>query len=237
MHKNITDYREEDYLQISGLQHFRFCRRQWALIHIEKLWAENYRTVDGELMHEHVHDAEFNESRGNVIIRRGVYVHSAELGISGQCDALEFHKGSIGVPMRGKEGLWQPYPVEYKRGEFRTDTGDTLQLCAQAMCLEHMLCCKIERGALFYGMPRRRMEITFTDELRKEVLEAIAEMHDMYSRGYTPKVKPTKSARGRTGKTPAGAEAMGLPAAGPLSPAARGHRQKRKWRRSHEKVP
>lgn len=193
MHKNITDYREEDYLQISGLQHFRFCRRQWALIHIEKLWAENYRTVDGELMHEHVHDAEFNESRGDVIIRRGVYVHSAELGISGQCDALEFHKGSIGVPMRGKEGLWQPYPVEYKRGEFRTDTGDTLQLCAQAMCLEHMLCCKIERGALFYGMPRRRMEITFTDELRKEVLEAIAEMHDMYSRGYTPKVKPTKS--------------------------------------------
>ena len=182
MHKNITDYREEDYLQISGLQHFRFCRRQWALIHIEKLWAENYRTVDGELMHEHVHDAEFNESRGDVIIRRGVYVHSAELGISGQCDALEFHKGSIGVPMRGKEGLWQPYPVEYKRGEFRTDTGDTLQLCAQAMCLEHMLCCKIERGALFYGMPRRRMEITFTDELRKEVLEAIAEMHDMYSR-------------------------------------------------------
>lgn len=95
--------------------------------------------------------------------------------------------------MRGKEGLWQPYPVEYKRGEFRTDTGDTLQLCAQAMCLEHMLCCKIERGALFYGMPRRRMEITFTDELCKEVLEAIAEMHDMYSRGYTPKVKPTKS--------------------------------------------
>ena len=91
MHKNITDYREEDYLQISGLQHFRFCRRQWALIHIEKLWAENYRTVDGELMHEHVHDAEFNESRGDVIIRRGVYVHSAELGISGQCDALEFH--------------------------------------------------------------------------------------------------------------------------------------------------
>ena len=108
MHKNITGYREEDYLQISGLQHFRFCRRQWALIHIEKLWAENYRTVDGELMHEHVHDAEFNESRGDVIIRRGVYVHSAELGISGQCDALEFHKGSIGVPMRGKEGLWQP---------------------------------------------------------------------------------------------------------------------------------
>lgn len=106
MHKNITDYREEDYLQISGIQHFKFCRRQWALIHIEKLWAENYRTVDGELMHEHVHDAEFNESRGDVIIQRGVYVHSAELGISGQCDALEFRKGSTGVPMRGKDGLW-----------------------------------------------------------------------------------------------------------------------------------
>lgn len=90
MHKNITDYREEDYLQISGLQ-LQVLPKAWQLIHIEKLWAENYRTVDGELMHEHVHDAEFNESRGNVIIRRGVYVHSAELGISGS-------RRRIGVP-------------------------------------------------------------------------------------------------------------------------------------------
>ena len=137
MHKNITDYREEDYLQISGLQHFRFCRRQWALIHIEKLWAENYRTVDGELMHEHVHDAEFNESRGDVIIRRGVYVHSAELGISGQCDALEFHKGSIGVPMV-KKGCGSRIPWNTSAANSGRTRGThysfARRLCALSIC-------------------------------------------------------------------------------------------------------
>ena len=135
----------------------------------------------------------WNRRCGGLLIVRSLPVFSASLGVSGEGDVVEFHETPDGIALKGQSGLWQPYPVEYKRGEFRTDTGDTLQLCAQAMCLEHMLCCKIERGALFYGMPRRRMEITFTDELRKEVLEAIAEMHDMYSRGYTPKVKPTKS--------------------------------------------
>ena len=183
---------EEAFLQLSGLQHFRFCRRQWALIHIEQQWAENFRTVDGGLMHRNAHDAGFQECRGDLYITRSVSVFSPTLGVSGQCDVLEYHRGDAGIPLRGKEGLWQPYPVEYKRGRPREDTGDALQLCGQAMCLEEMLCCPIPEGALYYGEIRRRVAVPFTDELRIEVRRMLEEMHELYQRGHTPKVKPGK---------------------------------------------
>lgn len=186
-------YKEEEFLQLSGLQHFKFCRRQWALIHLEQQWAENYRTVDGELMHSNAHDADFRESRGDLIITRGISVFSPTLGVSGQCDVLEYRRGEAGIPIRGKEGLWQPFPVEYKRGSPREDTGDALQLCGQAMCLEEMLCCAIPEGALYYGEIRRRVPVAFTEELREEVRQMLAQMHELYHRGHTPKVKPTKS--------------------------------------------
>ena len=186
-------YEESDFLQLSGLQHFKFCRRRWALIHIEQQWAENFRTMDGALMHQNAHNSEFRESRGELFITRGVSVFSSTLGVSGQCDVLEYHRGTTGIPLRGKEGLWQPYPVEYKRGNPREDTGDTLQLCGQAMCLEEMLCCDIPEGALFYGEIRRRAVVPFTEELRAQVRQLLVQMHDLYHRGYTPKVKPSKS--------------------------------------------
>lgn len=186
-------WNEEDYLQLSGLQYFVFCRRQWALIHIEHQWAENFRTIDGAVFHENAHNTGFQESRGDRFITRGVSVCSSELGVSGQCDVLEYHRGSTGIPIAGKDGLWQPYPVEYKRGSPREDTGDTLQLCGQAMCLESMLCCDIPEGALYYGEVRRREKVAFTPELRNQVRQMLAEMHELYRRGYTPKVKPTKS--------------------------------------------
>lgn len=186
-------FKEEDFLQISGLQHFHFCRRRWALIHIEHQWAENFQTTDGALMHEHAHDKEFQETRGDRIITRGMNVFSATLGISGECDVLEFHRGASGIPLPEREGLWQPFPVEYKRGKPHPQSGDALQLCAQAMCLEEMLCCQIPQGALYYGELRRRQGVAFSDELRQSVRDALTEMHDFYRRGYTPKVKPTKS--------------------------------------------
>lgn len=95
---------EEDWLQLSGLQHFAFCRRQWALIHIENQWAENYRTVDGHLMYERVHDQEFRESRGDRLTVRGLAIHPAQLGVSGQCDAAEFFKD----PAAGRQSLLRP---------------------------------------------------------------------------------------------------------------------------------
>lgn len=186
-------FKEEDYLQLSGLQHFVFCRRQWALIHIENQWAENYRTTDGALLHERVHDQEARESRGDLLIVRGLAIHSARLGISGQCDAVEFRRDPAGVSLRGREGLWLPYPVEYKRGKPKEHDADVLQLCAQAMCLEDMLCCEIPRGALYYGEPRRRTAVSFTPELRRRVQDSLAEMHQLYDRHHTPKVKTSKS--------------------------------------------
>ncbi len=189
----MTCFDDEDFLQLSGLQHFLFCRRQWALIHIEELWAENLRTTSGEIMHERTHNEALSEKHGDVIITRGMGIFSRTLGISGKCDVLEFHSGSGGVPINGWDGLWLPFPVEYKRGEPKQDDCDAAQLCAQAMCLEEMLCCKIPCGALFYGETRRRLPVEFAAELRKEVTDALTEMHEMYKRGYTPKVRPTKS--------------------------------------------
>ena len=187
------EYNEADFLQLSGIQHFTFCRRQWALIHIENQWADNFRTVDGTLMHENAHDREFEENRGATLIRRGVSVYSAELGISGQCDVLEYRKSDNGIPLPDRDGLWQPYPVEYKRGKPKEDAADELQLCAQAMCLESMLCCDVPEGALYYGEIRRRIKITFSEDLRSHVTKLLAEMHELFSRGYTPKVKPSKA--------------------------------------------
>ncbi len=187
------DYKEEEYLQLSGLQHFRFCRRQWALIHIEDLWAENLRTVDGEILHERAHDPGLREKRPGLIVVRGMAISSRALGVSGACDVVEFRRCAEGVPLRNEEGLFQPYPVEYKRGAPRADHANELQLCGQALCLEEMLCCDIPKGALYFGETRRRVEVAFTPELRREATEALAEMHQMYKRGYTPKVKPTKA--------------------------------------------
>lgn len=184
-------YSEEDYLPLSGIQHFAFCRRQWALIHIENQWAENERTVDGTIMHEKAHSGDV-ESRGDAVIMRALRVFSATLGVSGECDVVEFHRNADGISLNGHDGLWQPYPVEYKRGKPKEHNADEMQLCAQAMCLEEMLCCTIPCGALFYGEPRRRTEVEFTPELRRAVEDSLNEMHDYYKRGYTPKAKPRK---------------------------------------------
>lgn len=185
-------YSEEEFLQLSGLQHFKFCRRQWALIHIETQWAENYRTTDGAILHENAHNGRFTESRGDLLITRDMRVRSSVLGVSGACDVVEFHRGAEGISLEGREGLWLPYPIEYKRGRPKEHSADALQLCGQAMCLEEMLCCDIPKGALYYGKVRRRTEVVFTPELRQEVRALLQEMHRLYDRGHTPKVKPSK---------------------------------------------
>jgi len=186
-------YEEEDYLLLSGIQHYAFCPRQWALIHIEEQWNENYLTTGGRIMHNKAHDGEAVEKRGDLIIFRGLKVRSAKLGITGQCDIVEFHRNSNGIALMGFEGLWHPYPVEYKRGKSKLEDCDKLQLCAQAVCLEEMLCVRIDSGALYYGEPHKREKVTFTQELRKELEESVISMHEMFKRQYTPKAKKKKS--------------------------------------------
>lgn len=184
---------EEEYLQLSGLQHFAFCRRQWALIHLETQWKENLRTVEGDLFHRRAHDEQQRERRGDTLILRGLPVVSRSLGISGKCDVVEFHTAPSGVPLPGEDGLWQPFPVEYKKGAPKASQADEWQLCAQALCLEEMLCCVIPEGALFYGETRRRTAVSFSDDLREQVKAALAEMHQLYRRGHTPRVRRSKS--------------------------------------------
>ena len=129
-------YKEEDFLPLSGIQHFAFCRRQWALAYIELQWQENVRTVEGKLMHLKAHDASAVEKRGDCMISRAMPVRSRELGISGECDIVEFHRGDEGISLTGRSGLYQVVPVEYKRGRPKVTDVDTLQLTAQALCLE-----------------------------------------------------------------------------------------------------
>lgn len=186
-------YPEEDYLMLSGIQHFAFCRRQWALIHIEQQWAENYRTADGRLMHHHAHDGNFREKRGDVIITRAMKIASAELGISGECDVVEFHRVQDGIALNGLDGTYQVIPIEYKRGQAKADDSDAVQLCAQAMCLEEMLCCEIPQAYLYYGETRRRQTIILDMALREKTSGMIAEMHELFRRQHTPKVKRTKA--------------------------------------------
>jgi len=185
----MSDYDEEDYLQLSGIQHFSFCRRQWALIHVEHQWKDNLRTVEGELLHERAHDEGTSEKRGDLLTVHGMRVSSRRLGVSGACDVVEFRRSDDGVPLYGREGRWQPYPVEYKRGLPKSENVDRLQLCCQAMCLEEMLAVDINEGALFYGEPRRREKVSFSMDLREAVFSILKEMHCYASRGYTPKVK------------------------------------------------
>lgn len=186
-------YPEQEYLQLSGLQHFVFCRRQWALIHLEQQWAENLRTVQGRILHEKAHDRDSRELHGDVLITRGMRIHSPSLGVSGSCDVVEFYRAADGVALFGREGTWRPYPVEYKRGAPKTTDADRLQLCAQGMCLEEMLCCDVPEGALFYGEIRRREIVAFSEELREQVRDYLDQMHALYRRKHTPKVKPSKS--------------------------------------------
>lgn len=188
----MTTIPEEEYLAISGLQHFAFCRRQWALIYIEQQWSENLRTVEGSLLHRRAHDDQQTESRGDLLIARGLRVVSHRLQIQGVCDVVEFHRDPAGVTLAGREGTWLPYPVEYKRGKPKSIDADELQLCAQSMCLEEMLLCTIPESSLYYGEPRRRTRVALGADLRGRVESMLAEMRTLHSRGYTPRAKPDK---------------------------------------------
>ncbi|MCU0078127.1 CRISPR-associated protein Cas4 [Extibacter muris] len=190
------EYREEEYLMISGIQHFQFCRRQWALIHIEQQWEENVHTVVGELMHKKVHDPYLSEKRKDVMIARALPVYSREMGVSGECDVVEFQKAEDGVTLHGHRGVYRIYPIEYKKGKPKSSEEDIIQLAAQCMCLEEMFSAVINEGAIFYGETRKRERVDITDDIRRKVRAMFQEMHLYFERGYTPKVKWSKKCNG-----------------------------------------
>ena len=187
------EYTQDDYLMISGIQHFKFCRRQWALIHVEQQWAENIHTVVGELMHKKAHDPYLTEKRKDLLVVRSLPVASKVMGVSGECDVVEFHRCEDGIKLHGHRGTFLVYPIEYKKGKPKVTEEDKLQLVAQALCLEEMFSTNISEGALFYGETRRREVVIITEELRQEVIKMFQEMHQYFDRKYTPKVKYNKA--------------------------------------------
>jgi len=171
-------YTEEDFLQLSSLQHFIFCKRQCALIHIEQAWSENVLTAEGRIMHEKAHE-EHTENTAGIKIARGMPLHSFELGLSGKADIVEFYKLK-------ENDNWVPFPVEYKHGKPKLNDSDKIQLCAQALCLEEMMKVRVSNGALFYGRTRRRLSVTFDDILRQKTKDSAIKLHNFIKEGKTP---------------------------------------------------
>jgi CRISPR-associated exonuclease Cas4 len=178
----FTSEADDDALPISALQHLAFCPRQWALIHLEQIWAENVRTAEGRLLHERA-DLPGESRRASVRTVRGMWLRSERLHLTGRADIVEFREDPEGLRT-------VTYPVEYKRGKSKPNDCDTVQLCAQALCLEEMLGTSIARGAIFDGDPRRRLEINFNPELRARTEELATTMHRMYCSRETPVAVP-----------------------------------------------
>jgi CRISPR-associated exonuclease Cas4 len=170
---------DADLLPISALQHLLFCRRQCALIHVERLWAENQFTIQGRQLHDKAHGGR-GESRPGVRIARGLQLRSLRLGLYGVADVVEF-------PADGP-----PLPIEYKRGRPKKNGADRVQLCAQALCLEEMLDTAIPEGALYYGKIRQRVAVPFDDALRQLTAHTIADLHQLVASGVTPSARREK---------------------------------------------
>jgi len=186
-------YADDELLMLSGIQHFRFCKRQWALIHIERQWEDNLRTQEGHFVHERVNDPFFNESRGDVVISRAVPVVSYRLGLNGITDIIEYTRSEQGIHLPGYDGFWMMKPVEYKRGKPKIDERDEVQLCAQVICLEEMFSVRIDEADFYYDEIRRRQHLTITEDLRSLVVSLADEMHEIFRKGITPKAETGKN--------------------------------------------
>jgi CRISPR-associated exonuclease Cas4 len=168
---------DEDLIPLSALQHYLYCPRQCALIHVEQAWAENALTAEGRLLHERTAEARAEMRRG-VRTVTAMPIASRRLGVSGIADVVEMH--------RDDAGRWRPFPVEFKRGRAKAHRADEVQLCAQAVALEEMFGVDIAEGALFYGQPRRRTPVGFDAELRRLTREVAAAARSMIAAGATP---------------------------------------------------
>ncbi|MDR2668375.1 MAG: CRISPR-associated protein Cas4 [Desulfovibrio sp.] len=169
-------YDDDDFIQLSAVQHYAFCPRQCALIHREMVWSENQATAEGRLLHEKADSGEV-EKRGDLKLATGVLLRSATLGVSGKADMVELHR---------EDRTWKPYPVEYKRGNGASVREDSIQLCLQAICLEEMLNIHIPEGALFYGKVRRRKQVVFSEDLRRQTENIVLKVHELLKQDNLP---------------------------------------------------
>jgi CRISPR-associated exonuclease Cas4 len=167
---------DDDSIPISALQHFVYCPRQCALIHLERVWAENRETSEGRLLHARTDQPAAEHRRGVRTVTAMPLLHRG-LRLVGVADAVEFHR---------EDGGERVVPIEYKRGRPKSHYADEIQLCAQALCLEEMLGRPIPAGALYYGKTRRRKEVVFDCALRNLTENAVRDVHAMLASGRTP---------------------------------------------------
>ena len=185
-------------LMLSGIQHYMFCPRQWALIHIEQQWAENRLTTEGQLLHKNVDNPFYRQKNGDTITLRSLHIASKRLGLYGITDAVELIPSDSpedSITHNRYPGYWKPYPVEYKRGHSKPDERDEVQLAAQAMCLEEMYDINIPYGALYYDEVKHRETIAISDGLRRTTQQCAKQMHDIFKSGIMP--KPVKASHCR----------------------------------------
>jgi len=192
-------FSDSDLLPLSALQHYIYCPRQCALIHVEQQWVENRFTAEGKAQHDRVDRAE-HETRDGIRTEYAVPLRSRGLGLIGKADVVEFHlpesssrnlKFEIS-DLKSREKHVRVFPVEHKRGRPKPTHCDWVQLCAQALCLEEILHVKILEGAIFYGQPRRRQSVEFTADLRAETKQTAAALHALIQSGKTPRAEYDK---------------------------------------------
>lgn len=174
---DFTDERDAEPVPLSALQHAVYCLRQAALIHLERLWAENVFTAEGHVLHITADQAGSRKCRG---VRRvmALPIASRQYGIAGVADLVEFRAN--------KTGGETPYPVEYKRGKPKLHHADEVQLCAQALCLEEMMGHPVPEGALFYAQTKRRVVVAFDLPLRQLTADTIAALRSVFATEITP---------------------------------------------------
>ena len=179
----------EDKIQISGIQHYLYCKRRWALLYIENIWQDNFLTLDGDRVHEKAHNQNIKESRKDKFIERGVYISSEKYNLIGQCDVIEYIRDNNGIQLKNKKGLWIIVPVEYKHGDGSSLDVDKYQLFAQILCLEEMFQCSINYGCLYYKKTNKRILVDFNDFEREKIISIINEINSLLKENKTPKIK------------------------------------------------
>ena len=185
-------YSEEDMLMLSGIQHYMFCPRQWAIIHLTQDWEDNRLTIEGHLLHQNVDNPFYRQKCGNTIVLRSVHIASATLGLYGLTDAVELtpsETASNAIRHPNYPGYWTMMPVEYKHGKHKPMPCDEVQLAAQVICLEEMHHIHIDYGALFYNEVRRREIISINQDLRNLTEDCAQQMHHIFESRTMPKAE------------------------------------------------
>lgn len=187
-------YKEDDLIPLSYLSQYYYCPRRAALLLIERLWNDNFYTMSGTVIHQHVDKAR-HEKRSDLIRLTSLPLRSLKLGLFGVADSVEFYANNEKYKVQGLTGKWEIVPVEYKHGKVRDELEYEVQLSGQAICLEEMLGVTVHRGFVYYAGDRRRKEVIITSNLRNLVQRGAEALHNMLTAGIIPPIVASSKCR------------------------------------------